>query len=151
MTILILAAWIWISISSTNYAITTNSIFGIFPFSNEALAIPSGHFGAEDQGGGIAVADLNNNGKPDLIVFNIDNPTGENHGYYRIGWDSSTFGGISSWTDENLIFGQKGIQQPQNNLWCLATDIIGNVKYIPNPIAIVGGISSTIHDYTCTK
>ena len=62
-------------------------INGVSSWTHEALI--SGHFGAEDQGGGITIADLNNNKIPDLIVFNIDNPMGENHGYYRIGWDLS--------------------------------------------------------------
>jgi hypothetical protein len=45
-------------------------------------------FGAEDQGAGIALGDINGNGKPDLVVFHLDNPGGENHGDYRIGYDS---------------------------------------------------------------
>jgi hypothetical protein len=43
-----------------------------------------GWFGAEDQGAGIALADLNGTGLPEMIVFHVDNPGGENHGYYRV-------------------------------------------------------------------
>jgi hypothetical protein len=46
-----------------------------------------GWFGWENQGAGIALADLNGNARQDLIVFHVDNPGGENHGYYRIVFD----------------------------------------------------------------
>ena len=46
-----------------------------------------GWFGWENQGGGIAVADLDGNSRYELIIYHIDNPGGENHGYYRIGWN----------------------------------------------------------------
>jgi hypothetical protein len=49
----------------------------------QITAVP-GWFGAEDQGAGIALADIDGNGQPDLVVFHIDNPGGENHGYYRL-------------------------------------------------------------------
>ncbi|NPD21912.1 trypsin-like peptidase domain-containing protein [Corallococcus exiguus] len=54
-----------------------------------------GWFGWEDQGADIAVADLNHSGRPDLLVFHIDNPGGENHGYYRVGWDLSATGNVT--------------------------------------------------------
>jgi hypothetical protein len=37
-------------------------------------------------GTGVAVADLDADGRPELIVFQVDNPPGHNHGYYKIGW-----------------------------------------------------------------
>ena len=37
----------------------------------------------ENQGGGIAVADVNGNGQSNVIVFQIDNPAGANRGLYR--------------------------------------------------------------------
>jgi len=46
-----------------------------------------GWFGNETQDGAIAIADINKNGKPDLIVMHVDNPGGPNQAYYRIGWD----------------------------------------------------------------
>ena len=46
-----------------------------------------GWFGGENQGAGVAVADINRNGRPDLIVFHADNPGGENHGHYRVLFD----------------------------------------------------------------
>jgi len=61
---------------------------------NEPIAIP-GWFGSENQGAGVAVADIDHNGRPDLAIFHIDNPSGENRGYYRIGWDLDTTGKIT--------------------------------------------------------
>jgi len=61
-------------------------IISISGFFGPALPVP-GWFGAEDQGAGIAIADINGSGRPDLVVFHLDNPGGENHGYFRIGRD----------------------------------------------------------------
>ena len=52
-------------------------------------------FSWENQDAGIAVADLDGNGRPELIVFQIDNPPGANQGYYQIGWNLDTTGKIS--------------------------------------------------------
>ncbi|MGZ5422752.1 MAG: hypothetical protein ACXWDF_11330, partial [Aeromicrobium sp.] len=60
-------------------------------------------FSHENQGAGIACADLDNNGVPDLIVLMVDNPGGQNRGVYRIGRDLNTngqvTGGWSPWLD----------------------------------------------------
>ncbi|MBE0529711.1 MAG: DUF1929 domain-containing protein [Rhodospirillales bacterium] len=42
-------------------------------------------FSWENQGAGVAVADLSGNGTRDLIVFHVDNAIGQNQGFYRIG------------------------------------------------------------------
>ncbi len=46
-----------------------------------------GWFGSSTADADIAVADISGSGRPDLVVFHIDNPEGDNHGYFRIGWD----------------------------------------------------------------
>jgi flagellar basal body rod protein FlgC len=72
------------------------------------IQIP-GWFGSENQGGGVAVADVNGNGRPDLVVFHIDNPSGENHGYYRIGWNLDTAGSVTGgWSNPIQIPGWFG-------------------------------------------
>jgi hypothetical protein len=67
-----------------------------------------GWFGWEDQGGGIAITDINGNSQPDLIVFHIDNPDGENAGYYRIGWDLDINGDTSNWSNIKQVPGWFG-------------------------------------------
>src|SRR6478609_331395 len=42
-------------------------------------------FSFENQGAGIAAADVDKDGLQDLIVFMIDNPPGQNQGFYRVG------------------------------------------------------------------
>ena len=43
-------------------------------------------FSDENQGAGVAVADVNGNGALDLVVFLLDAPDGPNLGWFRVGW-----------------------------------------------------------------
>ncbi len=60
-------------------------------------------FSSENQGAGIATADLSGSGRPDLIVFMIDNPVGKNRGIYKVGKDldsdGKVTGGWTGWID----------------------------------------------------
>src|SRR4051794_29417057 len=49
------------------------------------VAVPDWSFW-ENQGAGIAVADLDGDGTPELLVLAVDNPPGQNGGYYSVGW-----------------------------------------------------------------
>ncbi|MFD3929578.1 hypothetical protein, partial [Streptomyces sp. NPDC058614] len=57
-------------------------------------AIPD-WFSQDNQGAGVAVADLNGNNKLDLVVFMVDNPPGQNRGLYRVGHDLDEQGNIT--------------------------------------------------------
>src|SRR6266403_5166505 len=58
---------------------------------------------AENAGGGAAIADLDGNGKQDLVVFMVDNGPGQNRGLFRVGRDLDTAGvvtgGYTPWID----------------------------------------------------
>jgi hypothetical protein len=59
---------------------------------------------SENQGANIAVADLDKDGRPELIVLRVDNPiTGPHRGFYRVGrqLDSQgvTTGGWGPWIE----------------------------------------------------
>jgi Domain of unknown function (DUF1929) len=58
-------------------------------------------FSWENQGCGVAVADLDRDGGRDLIVFHIDNPVGQNQAFFRIGanlgGDGIPAGGWGPW------------------------------------------------------
>lgn len=51
--------------------------------------------GRDDRSAGIALADIDGNGRPDLLVCHVDNPGGDNYGYYRIGWNLDTSGQVA--------------------------------------------------------
>jgi len=96
-----------------------------------------GWFGAEDQEGDIAVADISRNGRQDLLVFHIDNPGGENHGYYRIGWNVDNSGNAQSWSPVKAVPGWFGAEDQGAGV--ALADINGNgtvdllVFHIDNP------------------
>ena len=56
------------------------------------------NLGDLSSGGGAALADLNGNGKPDLILTVIDSPTGYNPFWCYIGWDVDINGNVTGWS-----------------------------------------------------
>jgi Domain of unknown function (DUF1929)./FG-GAP repeat. len=58
-------------------------------------------FSWENQGAGIAVGDVDGDGRPDLVVLMIDNSPGQNQGYYRLGKaldaNGKVTGGWTAW------------------------------------------------------
>ena len=59
-------------------------------------------FSWENDDAGLAVADLDGDGRPELVVFMIDAPEGPNAGFYRVGWKldatGAVTGGWGPWT-----------------------------------------------------
>ncbi len=55
-----------------------------------------------NEGAGVALTDLDGNGRPEIIVFQVDNPPQENVGWYRVGWNLDAQGGVrdgwGAWT-----------------------------------------------------
>ena len=63
-----------------NLDATGNPIDGYTPW----IDVPD-WFSFENQGAGVAVADIDRDGKQDIVVFMIDNPPEQNAGFYRVG------------------------------------------------------------------
>ena len=61
------------------------------------LAIPE-WFSYENAGAGIAVADLNADGFPDLVVLQVDDPAGVSSAYFRVGFGTDDQLTIGQWT-----------------------------------------------------
>ncbi|MFC2000580.1 RICIN domain-containing protein, partial [Chloroflexota bacterium] len=57
-----------------------------------------GGLGTYTAGGGTAIADINGNGKPDLLLMGADDPGGGNSFWYYIGWDLKDDGNPTSWS-----------------------------------------------------
>jgi len=56
------------------------------------------YLGWSSAGGGAALADINGNGKLDLILSGIDSPTGANNFWCYIGWDIDINGNVTGWS-----------------------------------------------------
>jgi hypothetical protein len=66
---------------------------------SDPIRVP-GSVGDTSAGLGVALTDLRGNGRPDLVLFWIDDPDGENNGRARIGWDLEPSGTpIGGWSD----------------------------------------------------
>jgi peptidoglycan hydrolase-like protein with peptidoglycan-binding domain len=118
--------------------LSADDVLGIQTLYGARVRPVPGWFGAEDQGADITVTDINGNGRPDLVVFHIDNPGGENHGYYRIGCDLDAYGNVTAgWTGVKPVPGWFGAEDQGAGI--AAADINGNgrpdlvVFHVDNP------------------
>lgn len=79
--------------------------------------------GWEGQGAGLAIHDINNNGKEDLLLMAYDNPDGNNSFRYKIGWDINTAGNAQNWS--NFIQAD-GVSPEGSGAGVTIADIDGN-------------------------
>ena len=86
----------------------------------------AGLCGTENQGADVAVADLNGNGKPDLIAFHIQNPDGENKGFYQIGRDLDECGNVTGWSEFIQVPGRFGLDTEEAGI--AVTDLSNNKR-----------------------
>jgi hypothetical protein len=56
------------------------------------------NLGWSTAGGGAALADINGNGKPDLVLTGIDSPSGANNFWCYVGWDIDINGNVTGWS-----------------------------------------------------
>ncbi len=54
--------------------------------------------GSNHDGGGVAIADINDNGQLDVLLMGVDSPDGANELRYIVGWDLDSGGNASSWS-----------------------------------------------------
>lgn len=82
--------------------------------------------GNEGQGAGAATADLDGNGRPELILMAYDNPAGPNNFRYRIGWNLNSSGTSPTWTSHAQVAGV-------GNEGAGAAAVIGQIDNNPRP------------------
>jgi hypothetical protein len=118
--------------------LSADDVLGIQTIYGARIRAVPDWFGNENQGADIAVTDINGNGRPDLVVFHIDNPGGANHGYYRIGRDLDPYGNVAGgWTPVKPVPGWFGNEDQGAGI--AAADISGNgrpdlvVFHVDNP------------------
>ncbi|MCK5681417.1 hypothetical protein KAI46_11470, partial [bacterium] len=88
-----------------------NEIRYVFAYDLDDQGIPASYDGfhsqptsKDTQGGGLALADLNGNGRSELVIMSVADPDGANYFNYRIGWDLPKWGDTDNWTRELATF-----------------------------------------------
>lgn len=64
-----------------------------------------GWMGTETSGVGVAISDIGQDNRPDVVFFWIDNPFGANHGYYEVCWDINEAGEVFFISEKRKIPG----------------------------------------------
>ncbi len=82
---------------------TTGGAYEAASFGN-VTQMPGG-IGYRTSGAGVALGDVDRNGRPDLVFVYVDDPSGADVTYYRIGWNLDTAGRVSSWSERKTFTG----------------------------------------------
>jgi hypothetical protein len=69
---------------------------GSSPVAGDFVAVPD-WFAWENHDCGLAVADIDGDGNPDVLVLMVDDPVGQNAGLYRVGHNFAADGTVGSW------------------------------------------------------
>jgi hypothetical protein len=97
-----------------------------------------------NQGAGIAVADLDGNGRPEIIVFQIDAPPQENAGWFRVGWSLDPHGRVQDGWGPWVKFDGWGSWEDQGGGLALAFLGAGRPKavvfHVDNPPGLNAGL-----------
>ncbi|MEP6482080.1 MAG: hypothetical protein ABJA94_08755 [Rhodoglobus sp.] len=89
------------------------------------LPVP-GWWGTETSGAGIAVTQLDNDARPEIIVFHVDNAPGANMGFYRIGFNVDANGLATHWSAPVSFGGSWGTETQGAGL--TVADITGSKR-----------------------
>ena len=97
-----------------------------------------------NQGAGVALADLDGNGRPEIVIFQIDDPPGENAGFYRVGWNLDTQGRVQDgWGPWVAIDGWRSFED-EGGGFALASIGAGRPKavifHVDNPPQLNAGL-----------
>ena|GEM_PF-966654 len=82
--------------------------------------------GHHNQGGGADIADLDGNGKLEILFSAVDNPDGVNRFWYMVGWDMNSFGQPASWSPIEKVWTDEYLNVETDGGGLAIADIDGN-------------------------
>jgi cysteine-rich repeat protein len=111
----------------------------------ESHSLPDA-FGWTTAGADVAVDDVGGDPRPEIVILYVDDPAGDNHGYYRIGRELDEDGvPILDWSESRVIPGSFGLDTTGAGLALADVDLDGNTDLV---VSYVGsGITGDDHGY----